>query len=396
MSVAASMLIGAGISSIAQIFASQAAAHAQTKAAQAGIDAELAMFGITKAGLQPYADAGNVALGKLLYGTPEQKATPETWTKPGVPAIYTDNKGVTHSVPASAQLTAAQKAAGWKLTTPGAAPTTITMPHGYTQTAAVKAQWRNPQGQTVEMPATWKPGAAQKGWVLTKAGAVAGHPIGSTWIGPNGQTVTKAWNFKPPAGQEANWKLVKPGQAPTSGLKMTDAGQVAQAATPGKLDEYLKPIDIDLAKLENTPGYQFSMQQGLKAVQNRLTAGGQGESGAAYKGAINYASGLAQQTFQQEFQRQMAQKEMGYNMLMGPSQLGESAAAGVGTGAMAAGSNVSQSLANIGSAQAGALTSAGSAVGDFGGSITSSVLLPAMIAASQAGKTPPPGSTTGA
>jgi hypothetical protein len=246
------------------------------------------------------------------------------------------------------------------------------------------------------MPATWKPGAAQKGWVLTKAGAVAGHPIGSTWIGPNGQTVTKAWNFKPPAGQAANWKLVKPGQAPTSGLKMTDAGQVAQAATPGKLDEYLKPIDIDLAKLENTPGYQFSMQQGLKAVQNRLTAGGQGESGAAYKGAINYASGLAQQTFQQEFQRQMAQKEMGYNMLMGPSQLGESAAAGVGTGAMAAGSNVSQSLANIGSAQAGALTSAGSAVGDFGGSITSSVLLPAMIAASQAGKTPPPGSTTGA
>lgn len=45
--------------------------------------------------------------------------------------------------------------------------------------------------------------------------------------------------------------------------------------------------------LEGLPGYQFTLGQGLKSVQNSAAARGLGVSGAALKGAANYSTGLA-------------------------------------------------------------------------------------------------------
>lgn len=56
------------------------------------------------------------------------------------------------------------------------------------------------------------------------------------------------------------------------------------------------------ATLEQTPGYQFAYDQGLKAVQNSATSRGQGVSGAAQKAAAQYAQGLASQTYGQQAQ----------------------------------------------------------------------------------------------
>lgn len=52
-----------------------------------------------------------------------------------------------------------------------------------------------------------------------------------------------------------------------------------------------------------TPGYQFTLQQGLKATQNSAAARGLGTSGAALKGASTYASGLADSTYNDVYQR---------------------------------------------------------------------------------------------
>lgn len=52
--------------------------------------------------------------------------------------------------------------------------------------------------------------------------------------------------------------------------------------------------------LEQTPGYQFTLDQGLKSVQNSYAAQGLGSSGAALKGAASFATGLADQTYQQQ------------------------------------------------------------------------------------------------
>ena len=83
--------------------------------------------------------------------------------------------------------------------------------------------------------------------------------------------------------------------------------------------------------LSRTPGYQFTLDQGLKAAQNGYAAKGLASSGAAMKGAADYASGLASTTYNQQLQNYIAQNQLRYNVLSGGATLGENAAAGVGT-----------------------------------------------------------------
>ena len=64
------------------------------------------------------------------------------------------------------------------------------------------------------------------------------------------------------------------------------------------------PTRMDQATLEATPGYQFALSQGLKSVQNSASARGLGVSGAAMKGAADYATGLADNTYQKQFANQ--------------------------------------------------------------------------------------------
>jgi hypothetical protein len=54
----------------------------------------------------------------------------------------------------------------------------------------------------------------------------------------------------------------------------------------------------ELTQLENTPGYQFALTQGLESTQNSGAARGLGTSGPALKAAANYAEGLAENTYQ--------------------------------------------------------------------------------------------------
>jgi hypothetical protein len=130
---------------------------------------------------------------------------------------------------------------------------------------------------------------------------------------------------------------------------LTGAYNKAQAAIPQTMTQ---------ANLVNTPGYQFNLSQGLKATQNSAAARGLGVSGTALKGAATFATGLADSTYQNQFNNEQTlygdasqqfsnaynQAGQGYQQLLGPAQLGESAAAQAGitgqAGAAAAGSNI--------------------------------------------------------
>lgn len=59
--------------------------------------------------------------------------------------------------------------------------------------------------------------------------------------------------------------------------------------------------------LENDPGYQFRLAEGNKAVERSLAARGLGNSGAALKAAQEYGQGLADQTYNDAYQRWLAQ-----------------------------------------------------------------------------------------
>src|SRR6185312_2792231 len=69
------------------------------------------------------------------------------------------------------------------------------------------------------------------------------------------------------------------------------------------------PFSMTQANLEQTPGYQFTKAQGLKAVNNDMGARGLLNSGAAMKGAANYATGLADSTYMDQFNMDQTQKQ---------------------------------------------------------------------------------------
>jgi spore germination protein YaaH len=113
---------------------------------------------------------------------------------------------------------------------------------------------------------------------------------------------------------------------------------------PGLTEKF----DPTLASLEETPGYKFALDQGLKATNNSLVSKGLANSGAALKGAASYAEGLAGQTFQQAFQNNMAEKSQRFNMLFAPVQMGANAAAMQGGNAMTLGTNLGNTYQNQG------------------------------------------------
>lgn len=154
---------------------------------------------------------------------------------------------------------------------------------------------------------------------------------------------------------------------------LPQGGRIQLPTAPGPMDE---------ATLRATPGYQFNQTQGLKAVANSASARGLGVSGAAMKGAAAYGTGLADSTYQNQFNNQQTmfgnqesifgnkatdfanqQTLYGdtvtnatntYNRLMGIVGQGQSSAAGVGNAGVTTGASIGSNTIGAGNAQAAA------------------------------------------
>jgi hypothetical protein len=126
-----------------------------------------------------------------------------------------------------------------------------------------------------------------------------------------------------------------------------------------QLPQLTQAFQPTMAQLEQTPGYQFTLDQGLQTAQNGYAAAGLGKSGNALAGATQYAEGLASTTYQQQFQNYMAQNLQAYNMLLGGSQLGAQAGAAGASTIGSAYSGITQGLMQgTGNALAGASSAA--------------------------------------
>lgn len=139
-----------------------------------------------------------------------------------------------------------------------------------------------------------------------------------------------------------------------------------------------KPFNPTMQDLAATPGYQFTLNQGELAVQNGFASQGQGGvtnqpgsalgtgnilSGPAAKGAINYAEGLAANTYQSQFTNYLNQNQQIYNMLGGVAGTGENAAAQVGNAGLQAQSTASGYSTAAAAAGAAGLVGASNALG---------------------------------
>ena len=132
---------------------------------------------------------------------------------------------------------------------------------------------------------------------------------------------------------------------------LNDAYGLARLGPTGGGPDYLAqasqnlPGNMTQAQLEATPGYQFDLSQGLKAVQSSAAARGLGVSGASLKGAGNFATGLANKTYLDQFNvgqkrfedyinlntGQQGNVTNSFNRLNAIAGMGANAAAGLGT-----------------------------------------------------------------
>lgn len=115
--------------------------------------------------------------------------------------------------------------------------------------------------------------------------------------------------------------------------------------------------------LQNMPGYQFTLNQGLQSVQNSAAARGLGSSGAALRGAADYATGLAQSNYDRYYNQLMQAAGLGENAASMTGQFGTQTAQSIGQNLIGAAN--AQAAGQIGQANAwgGALSNIGSMAG---------------------------------
>lgn len=121
-------------------------------------------------------------------------------------------------------------------------------------------------------------------------------------------------------------------------------------------------MNFSESDLQNTPGYQFNLSQGLKGVQNSAAARGLGTSGSALKGAAGYATGLADSTYQNQFNNAVTNQSNQFNRLMGLANLGQSSAANVGNAGITTGQGIASNTIGGGNAGAAGILGAGNAL----------------------------------
>lgn len=242
---------------------------------------------------------------------------------------------------------------------------------------------------------------------VAAAGGVADAAIGSHAAGKaadeQAQSADKALQFQQQVfdTQQANQKpFVDAGQTSISKL-MDDLnngtfGPGSNPAAPQFTGTFHTPT-VDEARA--TPGYQFTLQQGLRGVDAGAAAHGGALSGGAVKSELGYATGLADSTYNDVFNRSLstygaglqgyqanlagyqanlARQAQEFSQLYQPASLGENAAANVGNTSQQVAGNVGNLMTQVGNAQAaGTIGAANATIGGINsatGGISSSLL----------------------
>lgn len=168
------------------------------------------------------------------------------------------------------------------------------------------------------------------------------------------------------------------------------------------------------AQAQQTPGYQFALQQGLLGVQNSAAARGDLLSGNTLAATEQYGQGLADQTYQQTYNNSFNQYQQQYQQFqnsqanqfnryatvagLGQTAAGQSASAGqaaagnVANISLGTGAQQGQSLQNAAAATASGYVGAGNAITGGLNSLGQYATLSGLLG--QSGVNPPIGSYT--
>lgn len=150
-------------------------------------------------------------------------------------------------------------------------------------------------------------GQAPNAELLGNIGTLVGNPSG-----PGGQFSADQYRQAQQFSERANQPFFPEFQSPEYAPQgRYTAGQVNaggfnapsnfQAPAPFQYDAFQAPTP---EQAQNDPGYQFSLNQGLKALQQGGAASGTARTGGAMKGLIDYAQDRGAQQYDNVYNRQ--------------------------------------------------------------------------------------------
>jgi hypothetical protein len=122
------------------------------------------------------------------------------------------------------------------------------------------------------------------------------------------------------------------------------------------------PFDVEQFYKYQDPGYWFRLQQGTQGLRNAAAADSGALSGAALKDLLTYNQDMASQEYTNAFNRDQTQKGNIFSRLLSVAQLGQNAAAGVGSQGTQLAGNAGQQVYNAGSASGAGIVGAGNAL----------------------------------
>lgn len=205
-------------------------------------------------------------------------------------------------------------------------------------------------------------------------GGVASSAIGGSAAKDAAQTQADAANNSA-SMQEAQLQQTRNDLQPYRDLGSSYIPQLQNAlANPLLTQSFTAPTAAEAAA---TPGYQFTLANGLKAAQNSASARGLGSSGAALKGAESYATGLADSTYNDTYNRALSTYGTNYstasnnvNRLLGVVGTGQNAAAMTGSlGAQATNGIASTLTSGAAASAAGTVGSANALTGGISSAV---------------------------
>lgn len=159
------------------------------------------------------------------------------------------------------------------------------------------------------------------------------------------------------------------------------AGTLALKDLQGRLPELTAPFD--LSKFQESPAYQFNLDQGMKALNKGAAARGQFYNPATLQDIAKFSQGLASNEFQNAFSNYQTNNANIWNRLYGLTGLGEQAATQTGAlGATAAG-NIGNALTGGANAQAAGQIGVANALSGALGGVGNAFLLNKILAQGQ-------------
>ena len=299
--VVGSAIVGAGVG----IYSAKKSAKAQGDAADQAYDTEWAMYSQTREDMAPWRQAGEWALGA-----------------PSTPAIAPGSPVDLQALQAERNALAQELKGTPTIQTAATAERTLT-PEEYAQKMADPVLWQGIYGP----------------------GGSPGNTIN------NPQTT-----YTPPANaKELRNRLAELDAQIAAGG--TTAGSPASEGTG-----LVGMIERGPGEFTESPGYQWTLQQGLNAQQNALSAMGQNRSGKHIKSATQYAEGLASTEYD-NFLSRWYQSLTPYQSLAGlgmtgaqtTAQAGANAAGGMANAQIYGGNAQAQGYINQSNALTGAI-----------------------------------------